>query len=185
MTSKFRLLAAGVFLAAVTARSAEPFITTQPQDQTNFVGTTATFSVEATGTEPLAYQWQKLSGNWSDLLDRTNTALVLTNVQTSDASDYRVVVTNVDGVASSTSAHLYVVVPATLQFATTPYTVAENGRGGHAHRPATERYQFRCNGILRHHQRDGHRRFGLHRHQRHVDLCRRRNQPDPHCAHPQ
>ena len=38
---------------------AQPVITTQPQDQTNVIGTTATFWVQATGTEPLAYQWQK------------------------------------------------------------------------------------------------------------------------------
>ncbi|MFZ3169883.1 MAG: immunoglobulin domain-containing protein [Candidatus Methanoperedens sp.] len=36
-----------------------PVITTQPLSQTVIEGQTATFSVEATGTAPLAYQWQK------------------------------------------------------------------------------------------------------------------------------
>jgi hypothetical protein len=126
MNTKLNILAAGMLLAAIAAGFAQPVITTQPQDRTNFVGTTATFSVEATGTEPLAYQWQSyLFSAWGDLVDRTNTALVLTNMQTSDAGDYRVVVTNVDGVTNSTPAHLYVVMPATLQFATSSYTVSE------------------------------------------------------------
>jgi len=36
-----------------------PTITTQPQDQTVDIGQTATFSVAATGTSPLTYQWQE------------------------------------------------------------------------------------------------------------------------------
>ena len=90
----------------------QPVITTQPQDQTNAVGTTAALWVEATNSAPLAYQWQKfVSPNWSELISRTNTALILTNVQASDAADYRIVVTNVAGAVTSTVAHLYVIVP--------------------------------------------------------------------------
>jgi Calx-beta domain/Immunoglobulin domain len=125
MKMKLNILAAGMLLAAIAAGFAQPVITQQPQSCTNVVGTTATFTVEATGTPPLAYQWQKSTGTWSDLADCTNAALVLTNVQTSHAGDYRVVVTNVDGVTNSTPAHLYVVVPATLQFAVTTCTVVE------------------------------------------------------------
>jgi len=36
-----------------------PAITTQPSDQTNNAGTTATFTVSATGTLPLSYHWKK------------------------------------------------------------------------------------------------------------------------------
>jgi hypothetical protein len=57
MKTKLNLLAAGIFLAAVMAGYSQPVITNQPQSQTNLVGTTATFWVVATGTEPLAYQW--------------------------------------------------------------------------------------------------------------------------------
>ncbi len=35
-----------------------PAIVTQPQSTTNVVGTTANFSVTASGTAPLSYQWQ-------------------------------------------------------------------------------------------------------------------------------
>jgi hypothetical protein len=47
-------------------------------------------------------------------------------VQTSDAGDYRVVVTNLGGAVTSAVAHLTVVLPATLQFALSGYTVAES-----------------------------------------------------------
>src|SRR5437868_6480074 len=43
----------------VNAAAAAPTITTQPANQTVTVGQTATFSVVATGTAPLSYQWQK------------------------------------------------------------------------------------------------------------------------------
>src|SRR6266513_1003477 len=47
--------------AALTVNSAPvaPTITTQPASQTVSVGQTATFTVAATGTAPLSYQWQK------------------------------------------------------------------------------------------------------------------------------
>jgi predicted esterase len=102
-----------LFLAALSTGFGQPVITQQPQSCTNVVGTTATFTVQATGTEPRAYQWQKLSADWTDLADRTNTALALTNVQTSDAMDYRVVVTNADGAVTSDVAHLTVHLPPT------------------------------------------------------------------------
>src|ERR1035437_4249113 len=90
---------------------AQPVITSQPQNQTNVTGTTATFWVLATGIEPLAYQWQKMNSTWTDLAGRTATNLSLTNVQTGDATDYRVVVTNLDGATNSAPAHLYVLIP--------------------------------------------------------------------------
>ena len=49
----------------VNAASVGPTITTQPANQTVTVGQTATFSVTATGTAPLTYQWQKNGGNIS------------------------------------------------------------------------------------------------------------------------
>jgi hypothetical protein len=106
-----RLGAAVGWLLAAAIAAAQPQITRQPQSQTNAVGTTATFTVEATGTLPLAYQWQKYLTDWSDLADRTDAGLVLTNVQTSDAADYRVTVTNIEGAVTSAAAHLYVIVP--------------------------------------------------------------------------
>lgn len=105
-------LATDLLLATLTTSVAQPVILTEPQSRTNVVGTEATFSVEATNSAPLACQWQKfVSPNWPDLADRTNATLVLTNVQTSDAGDYCVVVTNLGGAVTSAVATLTVWVP--------------------------------------------------------------------------
>ena len=111
MKTKLNLVAAGLFLAALGTGFGQPVITQQPQSCTNVVGTTATFTVGATGTEPLAYQWQKYASAFTNLVGRTNAALVLTNVQTSHAGDYRVVVTDATGTTNSDVASLTVMVP--------------------------------------------------------------------------
>jgi uncharacterized delta-60 repeat protein len=83
-----------------------PSITTQPVSQTNFVGSTATFSVAATGTPPLSYQW---SLNAGPLAGATNATLVLTNVQLSHLGRYRVMVSNVTGSDTSPEVSLTVI----------------------------------------------------------------------------
>jgi hypothetical protein len=99
-----------IFLAAASSCLGQPIITNQPVPQATAPGTTVTFQVGASSVEPLAYQWQKNPGNgFSDLADRTNAALVLANVQPWDASDYRVVVTNITGARTSAVARLYIV----------------------------------------------------------------------------
>lgn len=50
---KTSLLAAAILLAALLNGLGQPIITTEPQSRTNVVGTDATFTVVATGTEPL------------------------------------------------------------------------------------------------------------------------------------
>src|SRR6185503_11161387 len=91
-------LTTGIITAAIGTGFGQPIITTQPQSQTNFADTDATFLVAATGTPPLKYQWQFYS---SPLSNQTNTTLVLTNVQTAYAGDYTVVVTNSEGAVTS------------------------------------------------------------------------------------
>jgi predicted esterase len=105
------ILALLLLLLSATCALGQPVILTQPQSLTNALGTTATFWVTATGTEPLAYQWQKLSGNWSDLAGCTDTNLALGSVQTSHSGDYRVVVTNIQSAVTSEVARLTVIVP--------------------------------------------------------------------------
>jgi hypothetical protein len=82
-----------------------PIITTQPTNQTAFVGETATFSVTASGTSPLSYQW---SFDTTNILGATNVTLTLTNVQFSQAGNYAVLVTNVAGTVLSSNAALTV-----------------------------------------------------------------------------
>ncbi|MCX6928321.1 MAG: immunoglobulin domain-containing protein, partial [Verrucomicrobia bacterium] len=88
-----------------------PAITGHPQSQTNIAGTTATFSVTATGTTPLSYQWRKQG---IGLPGATAATLTLTGVQPADAADYTVVVTNVAGSVTSAVARLTVIVPPTI-----------------------------------------------------------------------
>ncbi|HWN96583.1 MAG TPA: immunoglobulin domain-containing protein, partial [Methylomirabilota bacterium] len=75
-------------------------IVTHPQSRTNAVGTTAAFTVVATGGTPIFYQWRK---NGANILGATSSTLSLANVQFSDnGSAYTVVVTNsVNSVTSS------------------------------------------------------------------------------------
>ncbi|MHC1763358.1 MAG: choice-of-anchor Q domain-containing protein [Verrucomicrobiia bacterium] len=98
-----------LLLSAATAAFGQPIITNQPRPRAVAPGATVTFNVGARGTEPLAYQWQRNVGaGFSDLPDRTNAVLTLTNVQSWDAWDYRAVVTNLTGARTSASARLYV-----------------------------------------------------------------------------
>ena len=83
-------------------------ITTPPLDQTVNAGGTALFTVSASGTEPLSYQWH-FKGVVR--IGETNAALALPNVQVSDAGDYHVVITNPAGSVASPAARLAVGVP--------------------------------------------------------------------------
>ena len=83
-------------------------ITTQPLSQTTTQGLNATFSVVASGTAPFSYQWRL---NGTVLSGATSGSVALTNVQTSQAGSYTVVVTNSWGSATSAVATLTVLVP--------------------------------------------------------------------------
>jgi DNA/RNA endonuclease G (NUC1) len=85
-----------------------PTITTQPASQTAVAGSTVTFSVSATGTAPLSYQWSK---DDTEIAGATNATLQLAPVQTGDAGSYTVVVTNTAGSIASNAATLVVAAP--------------------------------------------------------------------------
>jgi hypothetical protein len=91
----------------VTAsQNTPPSITQQPQSQTVPVGASATFTVAASGTGPLSYQWQRNDG---DISGATSTSFTIDPVAESDAGNYRCVVTNNYGMATSDEAALTVV----------------------------------------------------------------------------
>jgi hypothetical protein len=94
-----------VYQNMVPFRNLPPVITTQPTNQTVVVGGTASFSVTASGTPPLSYQWRFGGTNISGA---TNTTLILTNVQVSQAGNYTVLVTNLSGSIFSSNAVLTV-----------------------------------------------------------------------------
>ncbi|MGC4072552.1 MAG: pectinesterase family protein [Nibricoccus sp.] len=82
-----------------------PAITTQPANVSVNVGGSATFSVVATGTGTLTYQWQK---NAVNIAGATSSSYTINPVQTVDGASYRVVVTNALGSVTSNAATLTV-----------------------------------------------------------------------------
>lgn len=94
--------------ATLTVNSAPvaPTITTQPANQTVTAGQTATFSVVATGTAPLTYQWQK---NTVNVAGATATSYTTPVTTTADSGElFRVIVSNSVGSTPSMSATLTV-----------------------------------------------------------------------------
>ena len=84
-----------------------PAITAQPQNFTNVVGFNARFSVTATGSAPLRYQW--FFNNTTPLPALTNATAIFTIASTNDAGNYSVIVTNTAGSVTSSVASLTVV----------------------------------------------------------------------------
>ena len=92
-----------------------PLITTQPASQTVTTGQTATFSVTATGTAPLSYQWKK---NGTTISGATSLSYTTPATTSSDnGAQFAVVVSNTAGSLTSSAATL------TVSSGTTPPSV--------------------------------------------------------------
>jgi formylglycine-generating enzyme required for sulfatase activity len=88
-----------------------PSVSAHPQSRTVGAGTNVVFTVAATGTPPLTYQWRKGGVNLADggrVNGVTTTNLTITSVQISDAGSYDVVVSNAAGSTNSQPATLAV-----------------------------------------------------------------------------
>jgi hypothetical protein len=90
-----------------------PTITNQPQGRTVNRGANALFTVGATGTTPLNYQWRFTGTN---LVNATASSYTRANAQTGDSGAYSVVITNIAGVVTSASAMLAVTLPLPTRF---------------------------------------------------------------------
>jgi hypothetical protein len=106
----YRVIITNLFGSATSAVATltvlvPPSITQQPQSQTVPEGTNVAFTVMATGTLPLSYQWY-FNGNV--LSGQTNTMLTIANVQATNGGNYTVLVSNQAGSATSTLAGLRV-----------------------------------------------------------------------------
>jgi hypothetical protein len=96
------------------AIAAPPQITTHPASQVVSNGHNASFTVKASGTPVLVYQWQFNTNNlmdgtnsWGSIITgSTTTNLVISGVSSNDLGSYRVVVTNLFGSANSSTATL-------------------------------------------------------------------------------
>ena len=133
----------GLLLFAATA----PSITTQPASQTVTLGTKATFSVVASGTAPLTYQWSK---NGTAITGATAASYTTpATVSTDSGSTFSVKVKNLAGTKTSNSAPLTVNLPPTISTqpasksvvlgSTASFTVVASGTG-------TLGYQWSRNG---------------------------------------
>ncbi len=87
-----------------------PAISAQPQSQAVQLGSSASFSVTATGTGPLMYQWHRAG---AAIPNETNSVYALASVQATNQGEYFVVVSNVG--ASVTSSVAVLTVTSSLQ----------------------------------------------------------------------
>src|SRR6185503_7814500 len=83
-----------------------PQISVQPRNAIVLPGETASFSVGAAGSAPLIYYWRF---NGAPLSQSPQPTLTLTNVQTAQAGNYSVLVSNAYGTAISSNARLDIV----------------------------------------------------------------------------
>jgi glucose/arabinose dehydrogenase len=91
---------------AYVAPGTAPSITLQPTDRTVGAGQSTTFSVSASGTAPLAYQWQR---DTVDLAGETSADYTLVSAAPGDdGAQFRCVVSNGFGSATSSAATLTV-----------------------------------------------------------------------------
>jgi len=96
--------------AALTVSTAPvaPSITVQPANQTVTAGQSATFSVTATGTAPLTYQWQNAATS-ANIAGATSSSYTISSTTTSESGmSFQVVVTNGAGSTTSNPATLTV-----------------------------------------------------------------------------
>jgi hypothetical protein len=92
-------------VATLTVLAFPPVITRQPTNVTAIETTAASFSVQATGSVTLAYQWLL---NELPLAGKTTATLAFSSVQFSNAGDYSVIITNPYGAVTSAVATLVV-----------------------------------------------------------------------------
>src|ERR1043166_745706 len=88
-----------------------PSITQSPQDRTVLPGASTSFSVEAIGSDPLSFQWQRDGlnlANGGNISGCTTPTLEINGAEFEDEAGYRCVVTNLYGSATSSPAVLTV-----------------------------------------------------------------------------
>ena len=138
-----------VELSGVTAQAFPAAVVAPPQNQTVNQGANATFSVVASGTAPLGYQWRF---NSVGISGATGTSYTRGSVQPADAGSYSVVVSNAFGTATSSDVLLAVNVPPSItaqpqnqnanQGANATFSVVASGTG-----PLSYQWQRNSTGI--------------------------------------
>jgi hypothetical protein len=108
------------FTASTTATG--PTITTQPANQTVTAGQTATFTVVASGTAPLSYQWQKNGVAIPGAASSSYTTPATTSADS--GSTFAAVVSNSAGTVTSNSATLTVNASSTSTLGISPTSLS-------------------------------------------------------------
>jgi hypothetical protein len=127
-------------VAILTITNFPPAITAQPQSITNTAGTTATFTVSASGSGTLGYQWRKNGSNLSDggnISGATSSTLALSSVSALDGATYDVVVS---GFGSVTSAPAILTVVANPLILYEPFNYTNLGSPVSSNTPANWTY---------------------------------------------
>jgi lysophospholipase L1-like esterase len=93
------------YFAGINGKCKVPKFFAQPRDTVGYWGSSVSFTSSATGALPLKYQWRK---NGVALSNATNSFLLLSNLQASDAGTYALQATNSFGTGTSDSAQLKV-----------------------------------------------------------------------------
>src|SRR5258708_29865651 len=103
----------------VSAAPVAPTMTTQPASQTVTAGQTATFTVVATGTAPLSYQWSRSGATIAGATSSSYTTGATTS--SDNGAQFTVVVSNTAGSVTSSGAALTVsAAPVTPTITTQP-----------------------------------------------------------------
>jgi pectate lyase len=139
-------MAVSVAVVAPNATTTPPSITTQPVSQTVNPGSSVTFSVVASGTAPLSYQWKFNNAN---IAGATNSSFTIASAQSSNAGSYTVTVSNSAGSVTSSAATLTINVPPTITTQPASQTVTAGSSVAFsvvASGTAPLRFQWRFNG---------------------------------------
>ncbi|HYL16388.1 MAG TPA: N,N-dimethylformamidase beta subunit family domain-containing protein [Terriglobales bacterium] len=102
---------ANILNAFLSGAPGAPTITAQPVSQTVTAGQTATFSVTASGTAPLSYQWEKNGTAISDSGGSSASYTTPATTTSDNGAQFTVVVSNSAGSATSDTATLTVNAP--------------------------------------------------------------------------
>ncbi len=123
-----------------------PGITTQPLGQNIVLGQAAQFSVVASGSPTLTYQWRR---NGSPIANATSASYSIPSVAQADSGNYSVTVTNAAGSITSNTARLNVIIApqittdpqntTAVQGETASFSVVASG--------SSPSYQWRQNGV--------------------------------------
>ncbi len=116
--------------STLAASATPPFLVLQPSNRVVATGGSTNFTVVATGSSPLHFQWQK---NLTNLINGghysgcTNATLTITGADSNDVASFRCVVTNTYGSTNSVAVTLSIVNPPATPVASAASAVTSSG----------------------------------------------------------